>query len=62
MVVQDEISILESSINKKSNNTKSLLFCTGVAFVQKNFCLVARTVLFDIADLHLLTFRISGPY
>ena len=34
----------------------------GAAFVKKNFCLVARIVLFDTAGLHLLTFCIFEPY
>ena len=37
------------------------MLCTGVIFVKKNFCPVARIVLFDTA-LHLLTFRILEPY
>ena len=31
-----EISIQESSINQKSNNTMSAMFCTGATFVKKN--------------------------
>ena len=31
-----EISIQESSINQKSNNTMSVMFCTGATFVKKN--------------------------
>ena len=38
------------------------MLCPGVAFVKKNFCLVARTVLFDTAGLHLVTLRILEPY
>ena len=34
----------------------------GATFVKKNSSLVARIVLFDIAGLHLLTFRILEPY
>ena len=45
-----------------SNNTMSVMLCTGVAFVKKNSCLVARMGLFDTAGLHLLTFRILEPY
>ena len=58
MVVQDETNIQESSINKKSNNTMSIILSTGVTFVKKNFCLVARIVSFDTAGLHLLTCHI----
>ena len=35
---------------------------TGATFVKKNSCLVARIVSFDIAGLHLLTFRILEPH
>ena len=31
MVAYDEINIQESSINEKSNNTTSVMFCTGAA-------------------------------
>ena len=62
MVVQDEINIQESSINQKSNNTMSVMLCTGATFVKKNSCLVARVVAFDTAGLHLLNFRISEPH
>ena len=31
----------------------SVTLCTGVTFVKKNFCLVARIVSFDTAGLHL---------
>ena len=31
-----EISIQESSVNQKSNNTMSVMFCTGATFVKKN--------------------------
>ena len=60
MVVLDEIK--GGSINKKSNSTMSVMFCTGDIFVKKNSCLVARIVPFDTVGLHLLTFRISEPY
>ena len=58
MLVRDRISIQESSINQKSNNTISVMLCTGVTFVKKNSCVVARIVLFDTVGLNLLTFRI----
>ena len=61
MVVQDEINIQESSINQKSNNTMSVMLCTGTTFVKKNSCPVARIVSFDTTGL-LRTFRISEPY
>ena len=38
------------------------MLCTGVTFVKKNSCLVARIASFDTAGLHLLTFRILEPY
>ena len=38
------------------------MLCTGVAFVKRKSCLVARIVLFDTAGLHLLTFCILEPY
>ena len=40
----------------------SVMLCTGVTFVKKNSCLVARILSFDTAGLHLLTFRILEPY
>ena len=40
----------------------SVMLWTGATFVKKNSCLVATTVSFDIAGLHLLTFRILEPY
>ena len=49
MVVQDEINIQESSINQKSNNAVLVTLCTGVTFVKKNSCSVARIVSFDTA-------------
>ena len=33
------------------------MLCMGATFVKKNCCLVARTVSFDTAGVHLLTFR-----
>ena len=39
----------------------SVMLCTGATFVKKKFCLVARIVSFDTADLHLVTFRILEP-
>ena len=39
----------------------SVMLCTGAAFAEKNSCLVARIVSFDIAGLHLLNFRILEP-
>ena len=53
MIVEDEINVQESSINQKSNNTMSVMLCTGATFVKKNSCLVAKIVSFDIAGLHL---------
>ena len=38
------------------------MLCTGVTFVKKNSCLVARIVSFDTAALHILTSRILEPY
>ena len=60
MLVFDESKIQESS--QKSRITMSVMLWTGATFVKKNSCLVARTVLFDIAGLHLLTFRILESY
>ena len=48
-------------LNKKSNNTMLVMLCTGANFVKKKSCLVAGIV-FDAADLHLLTFLILEPY
>ena len=45
----------------KSNNTMSVMLCTGAAYVKKNFYLVAIIVLFDTADLHFLTFHALEP-
>ena len=58
MLVRDRISVQESSINQKSNNTISVMLSTGVTFLKKNSCVVARIVLFDTVGLNLLTFRI----
>ena len=52
---------INSSINEKNNDTLSVMLCTGVTFVKKNSCLVARIVSFDTAGLHLLTFCILEP-
>ena len=52
MIVQAEISIQESRINQKSNNTVSVMHCTRSTFVKKNSCLVARIVTFDIAEAY----------
>ena len=62
MLVYDEINTQESSINQKSNNTMSVMPCTGATFVKKNSCLVARIVSFYTADIYLLTFRMLEPY
>ena len=62
MVVQDEINIQGSSINKKPNSTMSVMLCAWATFVNKNSCLVARIVLLDTVGLDLLTFRILEPY
>ena len=51
-----------SIINKKPNSTMSVMLCTGAPFVNKDFCVVARTVLCDAVGLHLLIFRILEPY
>ena len=53
MVVQDEINIQESSINQKSNNTMSVMLCTGATFVKKYSYIAARIVSFDTADTDL---------
>ena len=58
MVVLDEINIQENNINQKFNNKMSGILCTGATFVKKNYCLVAKILLFDTAGLHLLTFCI----
>ena len=62
MIVQNEVNILEKTINQKSNNAISLILCTGASFVKKNSCLVSRIVSFGTAGLHLLTFCILEPY
>ena len=49
-------------MNQKNNYAISVMLCTGVTFVKKNSCLLARIVSFDTADLHLLPFRILEPY
>ena len=58
MVVLDEINIQERNINQKFNFKMSAILCTGATFVKKNYCLVAKILLFDTAGLHLLTFHI----
>ena len=62
MVVYDNTKIQESSINQKTNNTMSVILCTGPTFVNGNSCLVVRIISFDTAVLHLLIFRILEPY
>ena len=57
-----KINIQGSRINQKTNSTKSVMFCTGATFVNKNPFLVARIVSTDTVGLHLLTFRILEPY
>ena len=47
MILQYEINTPGSSINKKPNSSISVMLCTGVSIVKKNFCLVARIVSFD---------------
>ena len=54
--------IQESSINQKTKNAISVMFCMGVTFVKKSSRLVARIVTVDTAGLHLLTFRILDTY
>ena len=39
-----------------------VMLCTGVTFVKKVSCLVARIVSFDTAALYLLSFRVLEPY
>ena len=56
------VTFRRECINQKSNNTMSVMLCTGATFLKKNSCLVARIVSFDAAGLHLLTFRILEPY
>ena len=56
------MDIQGSSINQKPYSTMSVTLCTGATFVNKNSCLVARIVSFDIVGLHLFTFRILEPY
>ena len=62
MVVQDEINIQKRSYNQKSDNTMSVILCTGASFAKKKSYLVAGIVSFDTAGLHLLTFRVLEPY
>ena len=38
------------------------MLCTGATFVKKNSRLVARTVSYNTAGLHLFTFLILEPY
>ena len=40
----------------------SVMLCTGVTFVKKNSCLVARIGSFDTAGLHLPTLHILESY
>ena len=54
MVVQDEITIQESSINQKPNSTVSVMLYTGGTFVKKN-CLVARIISFDTTSFSKLS-------
>ena len=39
-----------------------LCFFTGATFVKKDCCLVPKTVLYETTGLHVLSFRILGPY
>ena len=48
--------------NQKTNSTMPVMLCTGANFGNKNYCLVARIVLYYTAGLHLLTFHILEPY
>ena len=56
------VTFRRECINQKSNNTMSVMLCTGATFLKKNSYLVARIVSFDAAGLHTLTFRILEPY
>ena len=56
------VTFKRECINQKSNNTMSVMLCTGATFLKKNSYLVARIVSFDAAGLHPLTFRILEPY
>ena len=58
MIVENEINIQGSSINKKPNSKMSVMLCTGDIFVKENSCLVARIVSFDAVGPHLPPFRI----
>ena len=40
----------------------SVMLCMEANFANKNPCLVARTVAYYTAGLHLLTFHILEPY
>ena len=40
----------------------SVMLCMEANFAKKNACLVARTVAYYSAGLHLLTFHILDPY
>ena len=51
-----EINILGSSINQKPNSAMPVMFCTGVTFVKKSSCLIAKIVSFDTVGLHLLLY------
>ena len=44
-----------------TNDTNSVILCTGAIFVTKNSYSVARIVSFDILGLHLLTFPVLEP-
>ena len=54
MLVQDEITIQESSINQKPNSTMSVMLYTGGTFVKKK-CLVARIISFDTTSFSKLS-------
>ena len=51
-----ETNIQESIINQKSNNTMSVMLCSGATFLKKPSCLGARIVSLDTVGLHLLAF------
>ena len=40
----------------------SVMLYARATFEKRNSCLVARIVSFDTVSLHLLAFRILGPY
>ena len=48
--------------NQNTNSTMPVMLCAGANFAKKNYCLVARIVLYYTAGLHLLTFHILEPY